>query len=191
MAKKKAEEAVALTKLRVIIDTEQDVFRDIEIKSSETFFQLHQAILNAFQFSDGEMASFYVSDENWEKGLEIPLMDMGESAVSMDNTPIHEMASAIGDKLLYVYDFMRMWIFYVEVMEIKDGSIAKGDHQVVLTFGDAPNQEDKEMEMMFDHLMVEEESNSQGEDEIEEDEFGFGDDDHFDSNEFDGYYEER
>ncbi len=191
MAKKKAEELVALTKFRVIIDTEQDVFRDIEIKSDETFFQLHQAILNAFQFGDGEMASFYVSDENWEKGLEIPLMDMGESAVSMDNTTIHDMASSLGDKLLYVYDFMRMWIFYVEVMEIKEGSITEGNHQVVLTFGDAPKQEDKEMEMMFDDLMVEEDLNAQGEDEVEEDEFGFGDDDHFDSNEFDGYYEER
>jgi hypothetical protein len=47
------------------------------------------------------------------------------------------------------------------------------------------------MEMMFDDLMVEEDLNAQGEDEVEEDEFGFGDDDHFDSNEFDGYYEER
>lgn len=191
MAKKKAEESTALTKFRVIIDTEQDVFRDIEIKSNETFFQLHQAILNAFQFSDGEMASFYVSDENWEKGLEIPLMDMGEGTTGMDNTPIHELVAAAGDKFLYVYDFMRMWIFYVEVMELKEGSIKKGNHHVVLSFGDAPKQEDKEMEMMFDDLMVEEELNAEGEEEQEEDEFGFGDDDHFDSNEFDGYFEER
>jgi len=98
---------------------------------------------------------------------------------------------AAGDKLLYVYDFMRMWIFYVEVLELKQGLLSAGNHQVTLSFGEAPRQEDKEMEMMFDDLMVEESIKEESDSVEEEDEFGFGDDEHFDANEFDGYYEER
>jgi hypothetical protein len=194
MATKKKTEVTApidVFKFRVIVDTEIDVFRDIEIDAKQNFSVLHQAILGAFQFTEGEMASFYLSDENWEKGMEIPLMDMGEGEICMDNTVISEMAKTAGDKILYVYDFMRMWIFYVELLEVKSAALS-GSHQVVLAFGEAPNQEEKEMEMMFDDLMVEDTLESaEGEGEEEEDEFGFGDDEHFDSNEFDGYYEER
>ena len=65
-------------KFRVIVDTEEDVFRDIEIDTSSTFEQLHQSILQAFDFPEGEMASFYMSNDTWDKGTEISLMDMGE-----------------------------------------------------------------------------------------------------------------
>jgi len=49
-------------RLRIILDTKQDVLRDIEIKSVNTFEDLHFAIINAFDFKDNEMASFYLSD---------------------------------------------------------------------------------------------------------------------------------
>jgi hypothetical protein len=190
MAKKEKE--IELMKFRVILDTEQDVFRDIEFLGEDSFANLHRAILKAFQFTDGEMASFYISDENWEKGLEIPLMDMGESQISMETTPLTEFIANPGDRLLYVYDFMRMWIFYVELMEHKMAVLGKEGFNLALSFGEAPKQEDKEMEDMFDDLMVSDgaESEDFSEDE-DEDEFGFGDDENFDSNEFDGHYEER
>jgi hypothetical protein len=61
-----------------------------------------------------------MSNEQWEKGLEIPLMDMaGDAALSMKSTKLTDMLSKPSEKVLYVYDFMRMWIFYVELMEVK------------------------------------------------------------------------
>jgi hypothetical protein len=118
MAKKKIEETFGTFKFRVIVDTEEDVFRDIELPTSATFSELHRSILEHFNFEDGEMASFYLSNEEWEKGLEIPLMDMGDGVVSMDNAVLHEMLHQVGDKVLYLYDFLRMWIFYVEVIDV-------------------------------------------------------------------------
>ena len=38
---------------RVLIDYEKDVFRDIHIKSSQTFSEFHKAIQNAFDFEIG------------------------------------------------------------------------------------------------------------------------------------------
>ena len=43
-------------RLRIILDTEKDVIRDIEIKSINTFEDLHFAIINAFSFEGNEMA---------------------------------------------------------------------------------------------------------------------------------------
>ena len=191
MAKKNIE-VLPTYKFRVIVDTEEDVFRDIEMTTHSTFSELHRSILEQFNFEDGEMASFYLSNEEWEKGLEIPLMDMGDGVVSMDNAVLHEMLHQVGDKVLYVYDFLRMWIFYVELVEIGETDSEKSYPHLALAFGDAPDQDSKEMDAMFEGNGVEDEFGGEGEDgEDDDDEYGFGDDENFDSNDFDGYYDER
>jgi hypothetical protein len=53
---------------RIILDAKEDVFRDIEIGSENTLEELHNSITQAFGFEGNEMASFYVSNENWEQG---------------------------------------------------------------------------------------------------------------------------
>ena len=148
---------VNIFKFRVIIDTEQDVFRDIEIETDSTFEQLHEAVLDAFDFESGEMASFYMSNEQWEKGLEIPLMDMaGDAALSMKSTKLSDMLSKPSEKVLYVYDFMRMWIFYVELMEVKKDAPSTIYPRVALVYGDAPSQDSKEMDLFGTEFSEEE-----------------------------------
>jgi hypothetical protein len=185
---------VNIYKFRVIIDTEQDVFRDIEIETTATFERLHQAILDAFDFEAGEMASFYMSNESWEKGLEIPLMDMaGEAALSMKSTTLSEMVAKPSDKILYIYDFMRMWIFYVELMEVKKDKPSTIYPRVALVFGDAPSQDSKEMDL-FGNEFSEEEFNemhgdvNEGDDEEGDDTMFDADEDYFDESEFNGSY---
>ncbi|MEY2938882.1 MAG: hypothetical protein RL062_1471 [Bacteroidota bacterium] len=191
MAKKSNLEPFGTYKFRVIVDTEEDVFRDLELATSSTFAELHRSILEHFDFEDGEMASFYLSNEEWEKGLEIPLMDMDDGVVSMENAVLHEMVHQVGDKILYVYDFMRMWIFYVELVEVGTSQDDKSYPHLALSFGEAPDQDSKEMDSMFEADGMEEDMSAGGDDEEGEDEYGFGDDENFDSNEFDGYYDER
>jgi hypothetical protein len=185
---------VNIFKFRVIIDTEQDVFRDIEIETDSTFEQLHEAVLDAFDFESGEMASFYMSNEQWEKGLEIPLMDMaGDAALSMKSTKLSDMLSKPSEKVLYVYDFMRMWIFYVELMEVKKDAPSTIYPRVALVYGDAPSQDSKEMDL-FGSEFSEEEFNEMhgdvdGEEESNEDEDMFeSGEDYFDESEFNGSY---
>jgi hypothetical protein len=184
---------VNIYKFRVIIDTEQDVFRDIEIETDATFEKLHEAVLDAFDFDAGEMASFYMSNEQWEKGLEIPLMDMaGDAALSMKSTKLSDMVSKPSEKVLYVYDFMRMWIFYVELMEVKKDAPSTIYPRVALVYGDAPSQDSKEMDL-FGTEFSEEEFNemhgdvNDGEEGEDEDMFDSGED-YFDESEFNGSY---
>ncbi len=188
MAKKNS--GVNLFKFRVIMDTEQDVFRDIEIETESNFDALHKAVLDAFDFEQGEMASFYLSDEEWSKGLEISLMDMGgvdEDSLSMSTTILSDMVMKPGDKILYVYDFMRMWIFYIELMEVKKDKPSTIYPRVALAFGDAPSQDSKEFQDMFEADVV---GGVAGDiDDVDDEEYEFGEDDNiFDEDEFDGSY---
>ena len=129
---------------RILIDYEKDVFRDIEMSSEQRFLDLHQAILDAFEFSGEQMASFYMSNEDWDKGEEIMQFDMGEDiARSMENTSLGEMVDAVGAKVLYIYDFLRLWIFYLELVAIAEEESGATYPIVTSSIGIPPKEEDK------------------------------------------------
>ena len=44
-------------RFRIILDTEEDIFRDIEIEQSASFEDLHNSITQSFGFDGTEMAS--------------------------------------------------------------------------------------------------------------------------------------
>lgn len=109
-------------RFRVILDndTEEDIFRDIEIRDTDTLEDLHNTITQSFGFDGLEMASFYVSNDSWEQGEEISLFDLSEdqSARLMNETSLDSILDRDKTKLIYVYDFLNMWTFYVELAEI-------------------------------------------------------------------------
>ena len=128
-------------KFRVILDVEEDVFRDIIVSESINLEELHFTIAKSFGFKGQEMASFYRTDNAWEQGEEIPLFDMSEdgSSPSMQNCLMSETFKLKGDKLIYVYDFMAMWTFFVELSEISN-STEKDLPIIALSFGNTPDE---------------------------------------------------
>ena len=140
-----------LIRFRVIIALEEDVFRDILLGRRAPLEDLHRGILAAFDFGEGEMASFFQSDENWGRGREIPLMDMGMDDAgnpfpSMRTTAVEALVSAANDRMVYVYDFLRMWCFYVEVIGLEEGETPEYP-LLAGEFGDAPDQYSKEVDL--------------------------------------------
>ena len=106
-------------RLRVILDndTKEDILRDVEIDKNSTLTDLHELILLSFNFSADQMASFYTVDEEWNQISEISLMSFDESTDAMDSILLVNILNNSNPKLLYVYDFMNMWTFYVEFIE--------------------------------------------------------------------------
>jgi len=108
-------------KLRVFLETKsEDVFRDIEISDDASLEDLHNTIVQSFDFEGNEMASFYLTDEDLNQGLEIPLFNLDTSEVSnnlMSNTLLKDVLSEEKPNLLYVYDFLNMWRFLIGLME--------------------------------------------------------------------------
>ena len=138
-------------RLRVIVDIEEDVFRDIIIGRTSSLEELHRGILAAFEFGEGEMASFFQSDEDWSRGREIPLMDMGMDDAgnpypSMRTTAVEDVVQAANDRMVYVYDFLRMWCFYVEIVGLEEGETPEYP-LLAEEFGTAPDQYSKEVDL--------------------------------------------
>lgn len=137
-------------KFRVVVDYERDVFRDIEIEVTQNFEDFHRAIIAAFKFNGDQMASFYMSNDNWEQGQEIGLVDMsfGEEAgpPTMTTAVLKEFVVEKAQKVLYIYDFLKMWVFYIELIEVKNREEDQQYPCLALSFGDAPGEDDKEIE---------------------------------------------
>ena len=161
-------------KFRVLLDSQDknEVFRDILVPDDATFEAFYHSILDSFQFSGDQMASFYSSNENWDKGQEVSLFDMsfGEDAdtpMVMSTTQIRELVEEKEQKFILVHDFMRMWIFLIELIEYQQETPDR--IRMVLSVGNAPSEASKSDE--GENLQFETESR-EGEDE---DEFGFND----------------
>ena len=111
-------------RFRVILDndTDEDIFRDLEIRETDTLEDLHNIITQSFGFDGTEMASFYISDDMWNQGDEISLFDLSDdaSAQLMNETAINSIVHEMQTKLIYVYDFFNLWTFFVELAEIVD-----------------------------------------------------------------------
>ena len=108
-------------RFRIIFDSKKDdIFRDIEIEATATFEEFHNAITQAFGFGGSEMASFYLSDDEWSQGEEIALFDMSEGmdeVLLMSNTTLESQFFDDQKRLIYVYDFLSMWTFLIELMD--------------------------------------------------------------------------
>jgi len=135
---------MAVYKFRVTFEEHDDVSRHIEIKAIQTFDDLHNAILQSVGFENREMASFYMSDDNWKKGKEITLADMsdGEKKIAMmKNSRLKDFIADPHQKIYYVYDFMAMWTFHIELIKIIVSEEAGVSYpRCVRTAGDAPKQ---------------------------------------------------
>lgn len=130
-------------RFRVVLDndTDEDVFRDIEIKETDSLEDLHNCIAQSFGFDGLEMASFYVSDDVWNQGEEIPMIDLGEEAAerTMNSTIINELIHEAQTKLIYVYDFFSMWTFYVELAEIVEETEGVNYPNLMFVHGQLPD----------------------------------------------------
>lgn len=139
-------------KIRVILDTEEDVIRTLLIDRSVNLESLHQTIAKSFGFDGQEMASFYRTDHEWNQGEEIPLFNMSEAGegISMQNCFIRKTLPTVDDKLIYVYDFFSMWTFYVEVLDITEKSDIELP-KTILSVGETP-EEAPEKEFIAENL---------------------------------------
>ena len=137
-------------RFRVVLDTVEDVFRDIEILKTNSLEDLHNVITQSFGFDGTEMASFYVSDDEWSQGEEIVLIDMSEGVSKvrrMNETAIEDVFSQSNTKMIYVYDFLSMWTFYVELADISEQAEGVDYPNLMYVHGQLPDSPpDREFE---------------------------------------------
>src|SRR3982751_4549163 len=63
--------SMAVLKFRIYFEEDDSIYRDVAIKHTQTFLQLHQVILKSYEFDSKHQATFYRSNDNWQRGREI------------------------------------------------------------------------------------------------------------------------
>ncbi len=130
-------------KFTMLSDEIDDFVRVVSIDSEAKFIDLHNAILDSVNFEKNQMTSFFICNENWEKGQEVTLVEMESSSeydnLTMDETTLEELLTDENQKILYVFDMMSDRVFFIELTEIIPLKNLK--NAVCLTSqGDAPEQ---------------------------------------------------
>lgn len=113
---------MAVLKFRIYFEEDDSVYRDVAIKHTQHFLQLHQAILKAFEFDNKHQATFFRSNDHWHKGREISLQkydrDYKVAPLLMEDTTIGSEIKDPNQKFVYHYDFTKGWSFMVELINV-------------------------------------------------------------------------
>ena len=119
-----------LFRIKFISDEVDGFLREIKIDSDATFLDLNKAILESCGYPDDQMTSFYICDEEWERGQQITREDMGvgdadEDIYVMDETRLSEFIEDEEQHLEFVFDPFADRCFFLDVKEVIPGENLK------------------------------------------------------------------
>jgi hypothetical protein len=136
---------MAILKFRVYFEEDESVYRDVVIRHTQSFFELHGAILKAYEFDNKHKATFFRSNDHWQRGREITLekydRDYRAEPLLMAETTIGSEIKDPNQRFIYHYDFNKNWTFLVELINVSKEENPKVSYpSMVRTEGIAPSQ---------------------------------------------------
>jgi hypothetical protein len=113
---------MAIYRFKVSFEDYDDIERDIDIKSNQTFEDLHRAIHQSTGYNPELSSSFYVSNDQWKKSEEIAFLPnqrkINNGVASMENSKLSNFIDDPHQKFYYTYNFDRPYDFHVELVKI-------------------------------------------------------------------------
>jgi len=136
---------MAILKFRVYFEEDESVYRDVAIRHTQTFKDLHDVILKAYEFDNKHKATFFRSNDHWLRGREISLeaydKEYKAPPLIMGDTTIGSEIRDPNQRFIYLYDFNKNWGFLVELINVSKEENPKLSYPaVVRTEGIAPSQ---------------------------------------------------
>jgi hypothetical protein len=136
---------MAILKFRIYFEEDESIYRDVVIRHTQTFFDLHETILKAYEFDNKHKATFFRSNDHWQRGREISLekydKEYRAEPLLMKETPIGTEIKDPNQKFIYWYDFNKNWTFLVELINVsKEESSRISYPSAVRAEGIAPSQ---------------------------------------------------
>ena len=131
-------------KFRMISGDETAFLREYEVDSNTTFLNFHNFIQKDLEFDSNQLASFFLADEQWNKGMELTLIDMendaGPAAIPMDSLKINDLLKNKKERLLYVFDIFSERCFFIELSNIFQKEDDVTYPRCIASIGNAPEQ---------------------------------------------------
>lgn len=133
-----------LYRIKYICEEVDGFVREIKIDSEATFLDLNKIILKSCNYPDDQMTSFYLCDDEWERGVQITREDMGSGSADedfyvMDKTRLSELIEDEEQRLEFVFDPFSDRCFYLDVKEVIPGEHL-AEPEIIRSKGDAPQQ---------------------------------------------------
>lgn len=127
-------------KIRVILDTKEDIFRDVEIKEKQTLWNLHNGIKKAFNLKEDELSTFNLLENDGTVIKSVPLEDLSDEGDGeiMSDIYISEAFEKKGDKAQFQYGFLDLWEFFCEFIEEVEEKKSINYPVTTYRFGNAP-----------------------------------------------------
>ena len=136
---------MAILKFRVYFEEDDSVYRDVAVRHTQHFLQLHQVILKAYEFDSKHQATFYRSNDHWQRGREISKAKYDKQykaePLLMASTILGSEMRDPNQKFVFVYDFTKNWSFLVELISVSKDEDLKKDYPVLIkSEGIGPSQ---------------------------------------------------
>ncbi len=136
---------MAILRFRIYLEEDESVYRDVVIRHTQSFFELHEAILKAYEFDNKHKATFYRSNDHWLRGREISVEKYDKEykapPLIMSETTIASEIKAPNQRFVYHYDFNKNWGFLVELINVSKEENPKTIYpSTIRTEGIAPSQ---------------------------------------------------
>lgn len=136
---------MAILKFRVYFEEDDSIYRDVAIRHTQSFLDLHYIILKSFEFDTKHQATFYRSNDNWQRGREISVEKYVKpykvEPLIMSETTIGSEIKNPNEKFIYVYDFSRNWTFLLELINVSKEENSRLSYPATIrSEGIAPSQ---------------------------------------------------
>src|SRR5471030_2591289 len=136
---------MALYRFKVSFEDYDDVMREIDIKSTQTFEALHRAIHQSTGYDAEKSSSFYISNDQWTKGEEITYLPnqkrIDRGVPLMEKVKLLSFIDDPHQKFYYTFNFDSPFDFHVELIKIiLDETPGIVYPAVIKSVGEAPKQ---------------------------------------------------
>lgn len=113
---------MAIYRFKVSFEDYDNIERDFDIKSNQTFEDLHRAIHQSTGYNAELSSSFYVSSDQWIKKEEIAFLPnqrkINNGVITMESSKLSSFIDDPHQKFYYTYNFDRPFDFHVELVKI-------------------------------------------------------------------------
>ncbi len=119
-------------------------YRHIRIGGQDTLYDLHEAILEAFDFIDDHAHAFFMNNRPWDQSAAYYCPEIAEDEDEdeflgeTDDVTLDELGLAVGSRFMYIFDFGHEWRFALRVLKVLPE--ATDEASVTRSFGAAPVQ---------------------------------------------------
>lgn len=117
---------IMIFRFNVISDTVENFALHIDADENNTFLELHGVIQKECNYKTSDSSTFFLADEEWDKGSEIKIFENNSTNGTTNKLAIPaakgiklgDYLKEREDKLIYVFDVINKKSLYIELNEI-------------------------------------------------------------------------